>query len=147
MAPSEPEQVDEVLWRHRHEAAVGVGGRAGVPRVLRGEGEASAPSSCPVTTRGKYMGHGSLSEEIGAGGFCLPGLAPHAVFPRSRSAPTLPRGVRPTPISSQAACSWGPGSHLTGQRTKDTGFLWTESPGRWEPSAMPGQHLRGRSKD
>lgn len=34
---SELEEVDEVLWGHRREAAVGVGGRAGVSRVLREE--------------------------------------------------------------------------------------------------------------
>lgn len=37
-APSELEEVDEVLRRHGREAAVGVCGRAGVSGVLREEG-------------------------------------------------------------------------------------------------------------
>lgn len=69
----------------------------GCPESCGGEGEASAPGSCPVTTRGKYTGHGSLSEEIGPGGFCLPGLAPHACSPTAALLPPCPVGSGPRP--------------------------------------------------
>lgn len=53
--PSELEQVNEVLWRHGHEAAVGVGGGAGVPRVLWEEAEASPRSTrAPSQRRVEY---------------------------------------------------------------------------------------------
>lgn len=42
-APLELEEVNEVLWGHRQEAAVGVSGRAGVSRVLPEE-DAAVPA-------------------------------------------------------------------------------------------------------
>lgn len=42
-APLELEKVDEVLWGHGQEAAVGVSGRARVSRVLQEEGTGITP--------------------------------------------------------------------------------------------------------
>ena len=73
LPPSELEQVDEVLGGHGHEAAAGVGGGAGVPRVLRDEAEGSVTTEHPgpgavwrtQTCVPRTDSHGDLSAEAG----------------------------------------------------------------------------------
>lgn len=127
--PSELEQVDEVLWRHGHEATVGVGGGAGVPRVLREQRrgvttERPAPSqrrvehADPRSKDGQPRGTVSRdrwpkAEGPGPGVPCLPGLAPHL---HSCAVPLLP-SWRPLGAHTR----WRPGSCSTGRVAKGTG--------------------------
>lgn len=138
--PSELEQVNEVLWRHGHEAAVGVGGGAGVPRVLWEEAEASPRSTrAPSQRRVEYpdprdkdtQPRGTVSRgrwpklEGWTGGSLPPWPGPMPPFLRCSSAPLL---APEHPLQRQGApqehaLSQRPGSYLTGKMTKETGVL------------------------